>query len=78
MGICFSCCSKSKPNIEDQYRSLVVTKPQPISLNTIELESSDSSVPLFAPAESDEDQNNNSEPEVLSETEINIFEQDSG
>lgn len=75
MGICLSCCNEPKSNIEDQYKSLVVTKPQPISLNTINIDSSESSVPLFAPADSDENQNNDSAPEVLSETEINIFEQ---
>lgn len=75
MGICTSCCNKSNANIEDQYKSLVVTKPKPISLKTIDIDSSESSVPLFAPADSDENQNNDSAPEVLSETEINIFEQ---
>ena len=74
MGICSSCCDEEKPNMEDQYKSLVVAKPQPLTLNKIEIDSSESSVPLFAPADSDENQNNNSDPEVVSETEINIFE----
>lgn len=78
MGICSSCCNEKESNREDQYKSLVVTKPQPVLLKTIDIDSSDSSVPLFAPADSDENQNNDSAPEVLSETEINIFEQDSG
>ena len=59
--------------IEEQYQSLVVTKPAPVSLAKVEIDSSESDVPLFAPVDSDEDQPAVSDQETLTDAEINLY-----
>jgi hypothetical protein len=60
MGLCCSCFSfldDGERGLEEQYKTLVVTKPTPISLEHVELEySSGSEVPLFARISSDGDE----------------------
>jgi len=57
MGCFLSLCRKgAKEDIFDQYENLVVSKPAPISLESIRQDSSeDTDVPLFAPADSGSD-----------------------
>lgn len=67
------CCNKEKMPIEEQYQSLVVTKPAPVSLAKVEIDSSESDVPLFAPVDSDQDEPAVSDQETLTDTEINLY-----
>ena len=55
MGGNICCCEKGQEPIEEQYQSLVVSKPLPIALEKVEIDQSESDIPLFAPADTDGD-----------------------
>lgn len=56
MGCCSSLCpSKDERNAVGQFESLVVPKPIPVDVVEVAPESSESDIPLFAAASSDDD-----------------------
>lgn len=67
---CFSslCPSKDEVNATGQFESLVVPKPPPVELANVIPENSDSDIPLFAPAPSDEDNVEISDVEIISDS----------
>ena len=69
MGSCGSFCMSKDEN--EQYEVLVVSKPIPVSLNDIQIDSDDSEI-LFFPIQSD-DEAVISDPETLTDTEINVY-----
>lgn len=77
MGIFESCCSNVQEDtskIDDQYASLVTVKPSPITLEEIQNESDDKmDVPIFATVESDDENPPVSDPETLTDQELNIY-----
>lgn len=72
MGILLACCSKEKPTMEEQYQSLVVTKPLPISLEKVDLDSSDS-VPLFESAGSNDGRLSDDEQNIHDSPDVNLY-----
>jgi len=64
---CFSSICPKESNEKDAslYASLVVPKPAPISLESVDMVESGSDIPLFATVISD--------PETLTDEEINIY-----
>lgn len=72
MGLFLTCCAKPKPTIEEQYESLVVSKPLPISLEKVDLDSSDS-VPLFESAGSHGEQLSDIEESPLDSPDVNLY-----
>lgn len=80
MGICESCCSNDQDDpskINDQYASLVIAKPSPITLEEIQnIPEDNMDVPMFPTVESDNDENTVvSDPENLTDQELNIYAQ---
>lgn len=76
MGAVLCCCKKDREVIQEQYESLVVTKPTPITLAKIDLDSSESDVPLFAPADSDEMGDAMSDGNTPADTEMNLYQKE--
>lgn len=75
MGCCCS-ITKKKESLRDdgQYASLVVTKPPPITLEEIQSVNDDKmDVPLFAEVDSDAESLVGSNPNSLSDVEINLY-----
>ena len=72
MGLLLTCCTKQKPTIEEQYQSLVVTKPLPISLEKVDLDSSDS-VPLFESAGSNGERLSDEEQDSRDSPDVNLY-----
>lgn len=70
MGFCCSCpCSQNETR--DQFESLVIPKPSPVDIVDIQPESSNSDIPLFAPAPSDDDNVEVSDVEVIPDSDEN-------
>lgn len=71
------CCSKQegeKPVADDsQYETLVTVKPPPITLDNLKEDEERMDVPLFAPAKSDDEDPAVSDPETLTDTELNLY-----
>lgn len=55
MGLCCSLCNKQNDQT-GQFESLVIPKPDPVDIVDVPPDSSNSDVPLFAPAESDDNE----------------------
>ena len=77
-----NCCTKDLTNetqdIQDQFQSLVVgnnIKPAPINIEKIDLDNSDSPVPLFETVPSEGEENVIANPETLSDDELNLYAQ---
>ena len=71
------CCTKQdgeKPLADDsQYETLVTVKPPPITLDSLQQDEK-MDVPLFAPAQSDDEEGPAvSDPETLTDTELNLY-----
>jgi hypothetical protein len=77
MGVCGSCCNRNEEPFggDSQYESLVLTKPPPITLYDIKAEADDKmdGVPLFAPAKEDDGWPVGSDPDSLTDQELNIY-----
>jgi len=72
MGCFQSLCPRSRDLYDEQYEMLVASKPAPISLEKVSIDKSDSDVPLFEVADSDENEAF-SNPESVSDEEINQY-----
>ena len=71
------CCSKQDGERaiadESQYESLVTVKPPPMTLDNLNEQEENMDVPLFAPAKSDGDEPAVSDPETLTDDELNLY-----
>ena len=75
MGCLSSLCKNNvQIDIEDQYKTLVVTKPAPVVLNDVlDQKSSDTDVPLFAEVSSDSDGPAIQVPASVTDEELNLY-----
>ena len=75
MGCVFSLCNNNVQNdLEDQYKTLVVTKPAPIILSPVrQNDDSDTDVPLFQQVSSDSDDRPIENPRSATDEEINLY-----
>ncbi|OHT02656.1 hypothetical protein TRFO_30194 [Tritrichomonas foetus] len=65
-GCCSRCCpSPDEVNATGQFESLVIPKPSPVDIVEVLPESSNSDIPLFAPAQSDDDNVEISDIEII-------------
>ena len=64
MGCIESLCSSANNN--NGFESLEIAKSNPISIVDVQLDDSNSDIPLFAPASSDDDDIEISDVEILS------------
>lgn len=74
MGCLSSICKNNVQNdLEDQYQTLVVTKPAPVILNPVHQDvDSDTDVPLFDQVSSGDEQAIPN-PESISDVEFNLY-----
>lgn len=73
MGCCQSCTNQVEQDIDSQYQTLVVTKPDPVNIEEIDLEDSeDTDVPLFAQVSSSDDAPIE-QAETLTDEELNLY-----
>lgn len=73
MGCCQSCTNQVEQDIDSQYQTLVVTKPDPVNIEEIDLEDSeDTDVPLFAQVSSSDDAPVE-QAETLTDEELNLY-----
>lgn len=78
MGGNSSCCCSNPTEyqeIEEQYQSLVVSKPAPLVLEKVAFNQSDSDIPLFQQVDSNSDNEIISDPKTISDEELNLFAQ---
>lgn len=73
MGCCHSLfASRDEIRVVGQFESLVVPKPQPVDVVDVAPEGTDSDIPLFAPAPSDDDNIEISDVEILDDSDENV------
>lgn len=73
MGCCHSCTNQVEQDIDSQYQTLVVTKPEPVNLEEIQADDSeDTDVPLFAEVCSS-DGAAVDQVETLTDEELNLY-----
>lgn len=67
----FCSCSCFQNETKDQFESLVIPKPSPVDIQDVQPDSSNSDIPLFAPAPSDDDNEEVSDVEVIPDSDEN-------